>query len=569
MELRITNFANIINTTINLLDDATSVVVMNMSATGKTTIAKILYAFLSGEGVRGELVTKGAEYGEAELVLGGRRFRLRIPSKEGQATVERVIEKDYAQYLVLTEVGPMYAFYAQPDKFKVEVVVDKVVKRPSTKEIDEELSRLEQYGITSEVTKDYEEALKKYERELQEVEARLREVSEKIESASKSERLEILIKKQKILEDIAGVERQISHYDEEVKKITAELASVNYEELKLKRKKLGEEVERLEKLKLRLTSAQDALKDAAAAFRRLEPVADVLYDMNVHLFGNPVDPSTVSSIASECEMTVANIASKIAEVDARLSTVKQELSTVNMRITHLNERLNRREVLLDKIRKLQEEKKRLEYERTRVEREVNVLLRETGRSESELLKDYVSKEEVQRLLKERSNLQSKKAELTAMIESIRGTLLSIAGGAESDALRKRYEELRRMKAEVEAEYQKSYRSFIERFRENLEKMFEIASDAGIKIKHFDPRSLRFERQGHTYSKSERLILASSFVLATAKTLRDLGYPVPYVVIDLLSPLDSRYERALFEMSRSTPAKVVILVTHNEHMIRPL
>lgn len=568
MELRVKHFANMMDAGFDLLDDTSSVIVSNMSSTGKTTIARILYGFLTGE-VRGDMVSKEADSAEAELVLGGKEYRMVNSLRDGKAIVDRVINRDYAQYLVLTEVGPMYAFYSQPDKFSPEIVVNKVVSKPNTKEIDEELGKLEQSGIAPKLLKEYEETLAKYERELQEVEGRLAEVSEKLDRATRSERAEVLIKKQRIAEDIARIERQISLYEEEVAKLSSEINPTAYDELKMKRRRLGEDVERLERQKLTLTTARDILKNIYDSLRKLVAISDTLSDLNVYLFGNPLDPDTVASLASDCEAAIETVVSKIAEVDSLLSSIRQELSVCDAKIRQYNERFNRREVLLNEIQRLQEEKRKLEYERVRVEREANRILQETGKTEAELLKEYVSREDLQKMMSERSKLQSRRAELITTVESLRNMVASLRREVESEALRKRYEELKRRKAEIESSYQRDYRLFLEKFKESMEGLFEIAKNEGVRIRHFDPKTLRFERPGHTFSKSERLLLAASYVLATAKALCDLGYPVPYVVIDVLSPIDSRYERALISMAQTVPAKVIILTTKNENAVKPL
>lgn len=567
MELRVKGFANILDANFDLLDDLTSVVVSNMSSTGKTTIAKLLYAFLTGE-VKGDIISKEVEASEAVLTFRGNVYRLSI-HRSGRQSVDRVIDKDYAQYLALTEVGPMYAFFSQPDKFSIDIVADKVVKKPSTREIDEELSRLEQSGSTPRLVKEYEESISKYEKELQDVERRLNEITEKLERATRSEKAEVVIRKQRIAEDIARINSQIASYEEEAARLSSELQPSAYEEYRSKRKRLGDEVEKLERMKLTLGNARDAIKAIQDSLRKLVPISDVLADINVYLFGTPVDPDTLKVFVTDCEAAVETIVAKLGEVEAKLSSIRQELSACDAKIRQYNEKFNRREAILNEIQKLQEEKRKLEYEQMRVEKEVNRLLRETGKTEAELIQEYVSREDVQKLMGERARLSKRKAELTTTIESLRNMVSSLKKDMESEGLRKRYEELKRMKSEIESAYQRDYRMFVDKFRENMAEMFRIIEAEGIKIRHFEPETVRFDRQGNTFSKSERYIIVASYILSVARALCELGYSVPFVVLDVLSPMDWRYERALMNMVKTVPVKVLVLVTKNESSIRAI
>ncbi|MEM4863191.1 MAG: hypothetical protein QW706_08455 [Candidatus Nezhaarchaeales archaeon] len=569
MELRVNGFANIINASYNLLTDRASVVVTNKSATGKTTIARILYAFLTGE-ARTDLVAKDSDAGVAELLFRNKVYRLYL-SKSGEKRVERVIDGDYAQYLVLTEVGPMYAFYYQPDKFDLSTIVDKVVERPDTKDIEEEMRRIEQtIGSSPKIVREYEELIPKYESELAEVERRLAEVDKMIERAARSEKVEVILKKNKLEDELRRIEDQIKRYEEEIARISTELQGVNYEELRRRRKSLGDDVERLEKAKLAYSGVVENLKTLRDALRKLVGFADVLADLNVYLFGAPVDPQTLESFASDCDVAIEEVTAKASEVDAKLAEVRRELSNVDNAIRRFNEKFNRREALQFEIQKLVEKKRNLEYEKVRVDREVSKLVKELGKSEAELVKEYVSQEDVQKLLTERSKLMDRRQELATTIASLRSMVENFRKEQETaEALRKRYEALRRAKEEREVEYQRKRKQFAESFREHMVEAFKTLGENGVQIKHFNPQTLRFERSGQTYSKSERLLITVCYITSLAKTLVEMGYDVPFVAIDVLSPIDGSFEKALIELVRSVPTKAIVLMTKNENSVYSL
>lgn len=570
-------FANIAEGTYNLLDDSTSVIVTNRSASGKTTIAKILYAFLTGE-LKEDVIGKDFNEATAELLYGDKKYRISVSVTLNDKRsisikqMDKIGDQAYFQYLVLTESGPMYSFYFQPSKFDLNAIVDKVVARPNTKEIDEELRRIEQsIGVIPRMVKDYEDSLLKYEQELSEVEAKIAEVEKLLETATKSSsRVEILLKKKKIDEDLNRIDSLIKKYEDEINSISTELQSVDYDRYRRRRKELGEEIEKLERSKLILNNIKELLKTLGDTIRKLVSVSDVLSDLNIYLFGSPIDPKTMETYVNDCEVALEEVTAKLADIDTKLSAMRQELNKVDSNIRHYNERFNRRETLLNEVQKLKDERRKLEFERMRIEREISKLLHETGKTVSDLLSEYVTQEEIQRLLKERDSLMLKKNELLTTIKSLRNMIESVKREqAEAEALRKRYEELKKIKNDIEMEYQRKRAAFIESFKESLIEAIRFLNNEKIYIKHFDPKTIEFRRPGQTYSKSERLLITSLFIFSLAKALTSLGYPVPFVVIDVLSPIDSQYEKALITLSKSVPAKTIILMTKNEHAVYPI
>lgn len=569
MEIQINGFANISDTSYNLLSDNDSVLVASRSATGKTTIAKILYAFLAGE-IRTDMIAKDRDTGVAELVFRGRTYRISL-TRSGEKHIDKVINSEYAQYLVLTEAGPMYAFYHQPDKFDLNAIVDKVVEKPDIRDIEEEMRRIEQtIGSAPKLIKEYEEMIPKHESELAEVERRLDEIEKRLEKAASSEKLEVILKKRKLEDDLRMIEEQIKKYEDEVAKISAELQAVNYEELRRRAKRLGEEVEKLEKLKLMYSNITENLRMLRDSLKKLTEFADVLADMNVYLFGSPIDPQIIESYVRDCDLALEEVMVRIGEVEKKLAEVRMEQSDVNNTIRSFNEMFAKRETLQDKINKLIKQKRDLEYEKMRVDREVMKLVQETGKNESELVKEYVSQEEIQRMLAERSRLMAKRQELVTTIASLKRMVESIKREQEPvEALRKRYEMLKRNRDEKEAEYQKKRRCFVEKFREHMTEMFKILEENKVQIRHFNPQALRFERPGHTFSESERLIITVCYMFSLAKVLIEMGYNVPFLVIDVFSPMDGRFKKTLTDLVRSVPVKTIILVTENENSIHLL
>ncbi|MEM4583985.1 MAG: hypothetical protein QW611_03330 [Ignisphaera sp.] len=569
MELRVNGLANIINATYNLLSDEVSVIVTNKSASGKTTIAKTLYAFLTGE-AKTDLIAKDIDAGVAELLFRNKLYRLYL-SRSGEKRVDRIIDKDYVQYLVLTETGPMYAFYHQPDKFDLSIIVDKIVERPDTRDIEEEMKRIEQViGSSLKIVKEYEELIPRYENELAEVEKRLAELNEMIEKAARSEKLKIILKKNSLEEDIQRIEDQIKRYEEEIAKISIELQEINYEELRKKRKSLGEDVEKLEKMKLVYSNVIENLKILRDALRKLVGYADVLADLNVYLFGVPVDPQTIETFANDCDIVIEEVMSKAGEIDTRLAKIRQELNIIDNTIKRFNEKINKRETLQLEIQRLVEKKRNLEYEKTRIDREVSKLVKELGKSESELVNEYILQKDIQEMLTERNKLMNRKQELIATLTSLRSMVDSFRKEQETtEELRKRYEMLKRTRDEMEVEYHRKRKQIVESFKKHMMEAFKTLIEKNIQIKHFNPQTMRFERSGQTYSKSERLIITVCYIVSLAKTLIEMNYDVPFIVIDVLSPIDGRFEKALIELVRSVPTKAIVLMTKNEDSVYTL
>ncbi|MEM4619555.1 MAG: hypothetical protein QW607_05020, partial [Desulfurococcaceae archaeon] len=85
----------------------------------------------------------------------------------------------------------------------------------------------------------------------------------------------------------------------------------------------------------------------------------------------------------------------------------------------------------------------------------------------------------------------------------------------------------------------------------------------------NPQTLKFERSGQTYSKSERLLITACYITSLARTLIETGHDVPFIVIDVLSPIDTRFEKALMNLVKTVSTKTIILMTKNENTVYPI
>ncbi|MEM2260964.1 MAG: hypothetical protein QXK24_00790 [Ignisphaera sp.] len=569
MELHIDGFANMIKASYNLLPDDASVVVVNKSATGKTTIAKILYAYLTSE-IKSDLISKGYDSGSSELIFRNKTYKIQL-SRSGEAQIDRVFNKDYGQYLVLTEAGPMHVFYYQPDKFDLSVIVDKVIEKPNTKDIDEEIRKIEQsMGSFIGIIKEYEELIPRHEFELSEIEKKLMEIEKKIEKSSELEKIKLILRKKELENEIQSINEQIKRYEDEITAISNELQGIDYNELRKKRKSLGETIEKLEKLRLTYNGIIENLKDLREVLRRLIGFADTLNDLNIYLFGSLVEPQTIESFMNDCDIALEEVMTKSSELDIKINEIRQELNSIDNSIRYFNEKFSRRETLQLEIQKLIDKKKNKEYEKMRLERDISRLVKELGKSEDELVNEYISQEDVQTLLSEKNKLMNRKQELITTLSSLRNMIEKFRKEQVlAEELRKKYEELKRIKEEKETEYQRKRRQFIETFKSYMNEAYNIISKNGIKIEHFNPQTLKFERSGQTYSKSERLLITACYITSLARTLIETGHDVPFIVIDVLSPIDTRFEKALMNLVKTVSTKTIILMTKNENTVYPI
>ena len=141
MKLRLQNIAVFIDNTLTVPDDAKAVVVYSGSATGKTTIAKTFFSFLTGS-VDSKLLRHGSSSGIAKLELGGKVYEMKLaPSSQ---SVDRVITANYGEVLVFTDGTPLYTVYLSPEKLDLNVFEKKYLVEPEElKSLEAELAKIE------------------------------------------------------------------------------------------------------------------------------------------------------------------------------------------------------------------------------------------------------------------------------------------------------------------------------------------------------------------------------------------------------------------------------------------
>ena len=128
--------------------------------------------------------------------------------------------------------------------------------------------------------------------------------------------------------------------------------------------------------------------------------------------------------------------------------------------------------------------------------------------------------------------------------------------------RKEYEDLKKRYEELKSRWSQQRQLFVKTFRESFKEVFK-----NITIPDFDPENMSIARAPHTYSQGERLLMAIAYQYALLSALKALGHEIPIVVIDLVAPIDIKYESEIIRVYRGFDAIKIILKTADTSEVR--
>jgi predicted nucleic acid-binding Zn-ribbon protein len=541
---------------ITIPDNVKLAIILEPSAAGKTTIARTLYTFLTGS-IDSSLLRRGATSGYATFVYKNQKYVLTIsPNKH---YVDKVVKEPYGEYLVLTEGTPLYSIYvAPPRRITVDDLVKMFVKPPvELTKLENELKRLEPSAFDIDAIIDgYKDEIEKRRQRLEDLRRRLEEIEKKLANTIPTEKANVVLKKRDLESRVERLRRRLEEDREEHAKLLTEIQSTDYDDLKLRHKELGEEIERLHRRKDMLESAKEGFELIKQGLKRLQSVVDVLYELDVPLFGQLVSSDTIELFLNDAGSAIETITSKHAEIAQEISELERQKAEVDSILQDYIKKHDRITVLESEIRRLQNELKGLEYELSMIERKSREILAELGLSEDELIKKLLEQEDVARLMQRKKDLQREIERLEDEIASFQRALENAERQREEILKKKQeYEELRRKYNVLKNEWNRRRDLFKKTFKESFSSVF-----TNIRIRDFNPEAMEIYRPPHTYSQSERLMIAIAYQYALIKSLLAVGYSVPLVVVDLIVPLDSRWENEIKKLYKELQVNTLILKT---------
>ena len=562
MRLHLNKITTYIDYVFDIPDDAKAVLMITRSAGGKTTIAKLFYAYLVGD-VEPTLLKAGESRGVARLEFAGRTYTLEIT--ESSRRVDRVLNADYAEYLVFTENTPLYAIYLSPEKIDLNALEKRFLREPEElKKIEAELAKLEKEGVDyDKMIEDYERSIRTYQEMLAEVEAELVKIEAQLNKLKQYENVKVILEKKEKESKYSNLKKVVEEYENELKQIAITLSSIDYNSLKEQRKSVGDELSRLHLRKRLYDEVKDALQTIKTALEKLEDKVDILYELNVPLFGVFPDADTIRSYISDVEHVLEELVSKHGELSTRIAKLQQELDQLDKQISEYIRKYQRAQTLESEIQRLKSQLHRLESEISMLQRKVDAICRELGRSEEEIIAEYTSMEDVNKLMSKKNQLLAEKEKLLSYIRSFEEVRQRVISEKERLSEKENiYEEQKKKYSLLKGEWQKKKKVFREAFFESFRNAFKV-----IKLEGFDVEELKFkERVGYTYSQSERLYVTIAFQLALATALKSVGFDVPFVVIDLITPLDTKFEKELLRILTEAPVKTILLKTGDKNEI---
>ena len=159
-------------------------------------------------------------------------------------------------------------------------------------------------------------------------------------------------------------------------------------------------------------------------------------------------------------------------------------------------------------------------------------------------------------MSEKNRLLREKEKCESYIKSFQDAIAkTMKDREEAQKAEKKYEELKKKESALKNAWQRTKKAFMEEFMESLLEAFK-----NIKIPDFSPEKMRIYRPPHTYSQSERLYMTIAYQYALIRALHKIGCTIPLVVVDLIVPLDSKYEGEVLRLMKNLPAHTIVLKT---------
>jgi len=537
--------------------------ILDPTANGKTTIARILYAFLTGH-VDTSLLTTGASEGYATLTFNGKTYWLTI--KQGLANVNKLLEEPYAEYLVLTEGTPLYSFYVSPPK---QIDIDDLVRRfvpqpPELSKLEADLRALESKTFDfDKLIQSYQVTLNEKQKNLASLEEELRKVNEELSKVIDVKKIEPVFEKQKLQDQVKALEAEIKKLQDEYTRLVTEVQMENYDEIKSKYEDLSGKIERLYRTRDRIDKVIGSLEKIRDALDIIRGDVDVLMEYDIVLFGQPPDPDSVESWISDLKAGIETLTAKRTELRAEISKLEQEKNRVEITLEEYAKKLERIRELESTISRRNRELSEAKIRLTSAERYVQMLERELGMSEDEIIKRATESKNADRLMARKRELERQIEETKRLIRDIE-TAIEKTKQKKEEAIesKSKYEEIKRKYNAIKNEWNEKKRIFRETFKVAFKEVFK-----NINIPDFDPENMIIFRPPHTYSQGERLLMTIAYQYGIVSALRAVGYDVPMVVIDLIVPIDDRYELEIIRVYKNLDTMRILLKTSNETGIK--
>ena len=550
-----------------VIRSAKSIIIEN-SAGGKTSIARVLYAFLSGIVDRALLKAQDdknrsrMDKGSAELIFNGRKYRMEITSDND--CVDKILDADYAEYLVLTETTPLYAIYVSPDRMNIDPLITRFLPEPpELKKLEGQMYALEREAIDyGKIAEEYEKAASKYQKDLAKVEEELKKIEEQLAKWKEYENIKVIIKKREKEGELKNVKEVLEKYEKERKELLRKIENTNYEELKLRRKEAADELSSLYYKRKLYKQAREAFNLIKEGLTKLENASDVAYELNVPLFGQLIDPESIKTFIDDCNASIDEVESRHAEISQRIKELEEELNRLDRTIREYVSAYERLQQLEVEIGRLERRKRDLENEIIYLSRKVQEILQREGGTEDELIKRYASLKDINKLMARRNELLKEKEKLETYVRSFKEAAEKARKeGAVAEEAKKKYEELKKKYNTLKKEWQRQRKIFKDTFIKEFKEAFK-----NISIPDFNPDEMKFYRPPHTYSQSERLYITIAYQYALVKALHRLKREIPLVVIDLIVPLDRKYLRKILQLYKESEFNVVVFKTRGDEMI---
>ncbi|RLE89268.1 MAG: hypothetical protein DRN04_16510, partial [Thermoprotei archaeon] len=468
------------------IKSAKSIIIEN-SAGGKTTIARVLNAFLSGRVDRALLKVqernkRKVDKGSAELVFNGRKYRLEITFDSDR--VDKIFDAEYAEYLVLTENTPLYGIYVSPDRMSLDFLVSKFVPEPvELKRLEGEMYRLEKEAIDYDnMAKGYEDTAKKYEKDLNKVEEELKKIEEQLAKWKEYENIKVINKKKEKERELKNIVKLVNEYRQEQEELTKKLGGTNYDDLKVRRKEVADELGSLYTMRKLYEETKEALQGLKTYLEKIEDKIDILYDLNIPLFGGFPDAETIRTYINDLEVALEAVVSKYAETSQKIKELEKELDRLDRTIREYVSAYERLQQLEVEIERLERRKRDLENEIAYLNRKVQEILQKEGGTEDELIKRYASLEDINKLMARKNELLKEKEKLKTYIKSFREAAEKARRQKEQNKeINRKYEEIKRKYNSLNYKWKKERKTFKETFKEAFREAFK-----NISIPDFDP-----------------------------------------------------------------------------------
>lgn len=536
----------------------------NTSATGKTTIARVLYAFATGR-VDTSLRRLGAEKGEAILTLGSRDYILEI-SDEG-TKVERITLAPWSGFLVLTEATDLYPVYISPPMaLSIEPYLNDIVPPPK------ELAQLPSANVPLELQQiekqilHYQTSLHNKEKALQGIEAKLRSLS-KASSSLLSINLSPYYRVRELESKIQAAKKKLEELSNQITSLEASIDREEYSRLKQLHNKYESELMRLREELDRYAGLYETLERIRRGFKELSRYLDMDISHKIVLCSQIVTPDFLASAVNDAEASIAVVSEKIKDINSKIEQLEAKKAEIDARLQEITRAFLEYETLIRQSNLLKTQLQRYQEQLRSARIQLSSLLKRLGvQSVEELEKLMEEKSKIVELVKKREELERERQRLLTDISSMTEAIRALEERRRE--LLAKEEEFNRLKKAI-AEKRRRYMEKVSLVREHFkESLYYFLSH--FEIPDFNIEAMQLLRPGKTYSQAERFIIALGIQYAIVSTLIKLGYTIPYVVIDIMAPMDSGKERRIVELFkelvRGRSTQVVFLKTADEERL---